>query len=78
MSIAEEIGKTLDNKKFSCGVSLDFQNTFDTVNQDVLAAKLQYFVLYHWSTSKLVSVLLRQQVTKVLVNDSISEAASIT
>ena len=32
ISITEEIRKALNNNKFSCGVFIDFQKAFDTVN----------------------------------------------
>ena len=35
ISITEEIRKALDNNKFSCGVFLDFQKAFDTVNYKI-------------------------------------------
>ena len=81
MSIAEEIKKALDNKELSYCVSIDFQNTFDTVNHDILTTKFQYSPWYQRSNSKFVSVLLRQQsdrVQQALVNDLISEVALIT
>ena len=42
-SIAEEIRKSLDNKEFVCGVFLDFQKAFDTVNHEILLAKLNHY-----------------------------------
>ena len=35
ISITEEIRKALDNNKFSCGVFLDFQKAFGTVNYKI-------------------------------------------
>ena len=43
ISITEEIRKTLDNNEFSCGVFLDFQRAFDTVNHKILIDKLHYY-----------------------------------
>ena len=34
-----EIGESLDNNEYSCGVFLDFQKVFDTVNDNILLKK---------------------------------------
>ena len=33
----------LDKKKFNCGIFIDFQKAFDTVNHDILPDKLNYY-----------------------------------
>ena len=43
ISITEEIGKALDNNEFSCGVFLDFQYAFDTVNHNISIDKLHHY-----------------------------------
>ena len=43
ISITEKIRKNLDESKFACGVFLDFQKVFDTVNHKILLAKLQHY-----------------------------------
>ena len=43
ISITEEIRKALDNNEFSCGVFLDFQKAFDTVNHKILIDKLHHY-----------------------------------
>ena len=35
----------MDNGKFSCGVFIDLKKAFDTVNQEILLAKLEIMVL---------------------------------
>ena len=42
-SITEEIRKALDNDEFLCGVFLHFQKAFDTVNHEILIAKLNHY-----------------------------------
>lgn len=42
ISLAEKIEKAIDNKLFVCGVFVEVQKTFDTVDHNIL--------VYHWST----------------------------
>ena len=37
LSIVEEIRHNLDNKTFSCGVFVDLEKAFDTVNHNILS-----------------------------------------
>ena len=43
ISITEKIQKAIDDGKLTCGVFLDFQKAFDTVNHDVLLDKLEHY-----------------------------------
>ena len=43
MSIVEEIRQNLDNGIFSCGVFVDLEKAFDTVNHKNLLAKLDHY-----------------------------------
>ena len=43
LSIVESIRYNLDNKKCSCGVFVDLQKAFDTVNHDILLHKLNHY-----------------------------------
>ena len=43
ISIIEEAKKSLDNNEYSCGVFLDFQKAFDTVNHEILLKKLHHY-----------------------------------
>ena len=40
IDITENIKKALDNKKFACGIFVDLQKAFDTVNHEILVKKL--------------------------------------
>ena len=43
ITIIEHIRSALDKNNFTCGVFLDFQKVFDTVNHDILLSKLSYY-----------------------------------
>ncbi len=43
ISITEKIRRALDDNKFAFGVFVDFQKAFDTVNHDILLAKLERY-----------------------------------
>ena len=43
IQITENIRKALDEKKFACGVFIDLQKAFDTVNHHILTAKLEHY-----------------------------------
>ena len=77
ISITEKIRESLDNNEYSCGVFLDFQKAFDTVNHNILLKKLHHYgirgITNDWFKSYLNS---RTQQTKV--NDSISEKTEVT
>jgi hypothetical protein len=43
LSIIESIRSNLDKKTYSCGVFVDLEKAFDTVNHKILIAKLEHF-----------------------------------
>ena len=43
IEITQTIKQGCDSKKKFCGVFLDFQMVFDTVNHDILLKKLEYY-----------------------------------
>ena len=42
-SITEKIRESLDNNNFACGIFIDLQKAFDTVNHDILLQKLNHY-----------------------------------
>ena len=43
ISLTETIKSSLDNKRFGCGIFIDLQKAFDTVNHDSLLQKLEHY-----------------------------------
>jgi hypothetical protein len=43
ISIVDKINEALDNNKVACGVFVDFQKAFDTVNHEILLQKLSHY-----------------------------------
>ena len=43
LDIIENIKEKLDEKIFSCGVFIDLEKAFDTVNHDILLKKLHFY-----------------------------------
>ena len=43
ISITQQIKTSLDKNQFACGISLDFQKAFDTVNHKILLWKLSHY-----------------------------------
>ena len=43
VSLTEAIRNTLDNKRIGCGIFIDLQKAFDTVNHNILLSKLEHY-----------------------------------
>jgi len=72
ISITEAIRNTLDGRKYQCGVLIDLQKAFVTVNHDILLSKLEHYgirgTLLMWFQSYLSQ---RYQYVSINGNDSI-------
>ena len=76
MSLTVTIKDSIDNGKYGCGIFLDLQKAFDTVNHNILHEKLDHYrirgVAYSWFKSYLTG---RSQY--VAVNDYTSDPLPI-
>ena len=43
ISITETVEKTIEERKYGCGVFIDLKKAFDTVNHDILLSKLEHY-----------------------------------
>jgi len=43
LNLTENIRQALDDRKFACGIFVDLQKAFDTVDTNILLTKLQYY-----------------------------------
>ena len=77
LSIVESLRDNLDNKTFSCGVFVDLEKAFDTVNHSILLKKLEYYGIRQLSNKWLYSYLT-DRFQKVSLNGSSSEYCKIT
>ena len=57
ISLVDLIKKHLDNDYFVCGIFIDLQKAFDTVNHDILLAKLAHYGIRGLANSWLSSFL---------------------
>ena len=77
ISIVEEICINLDNKLFTCGVFLDLEKAFDTVNHKILIKKLDYYGIRGEYNNWLDSYLTNRK-QFVTLGDSTSSQENIT
>ena len=77
LSITEQIKNNFQNKNFSCGVFVDLEKAFDTVNHKILISKLKHYGFQDKTLSWLTSYL-SNRTHKVTLNGEISDPKPVT
>ena len=77
LSIVEQIREAMDCKTYTCGVSIDLEKAFDTVNHDILLSKLNYYGTRGAANSWFTSYLFKWH-QPVRINGEMSTKREIT
>ena len=68
--IINQIQMNINQKKYTCGIFIDLQKAFDTVNHSILLDKLSYYgirgILNNWFTSYLLNRIQTTQIDKYI------------
>ena len=76
VSITERIKSLLDDTQFVCGIFIDLEKAFDTVNHDILCNKLNYYGL-RGNVNKLIQSYLTNRKQTVSINGQDSETRDV-
>ena len=77
LSLTESIKYSIDRGKFGCGIFLDLQKAFDTVNHKILLGKLEHYGI-RGNVLKWFHSYLFRRTQYVSVNGHISDPLPIT
>ena len=75
--LTESIKLSVDNGKFDCGIFLDLQKAFDTVNHKILLGKLEYYGV-RGNVLKWFNSYLTERHQYIVVNRHVSDSLPIT
>lgn len=77
ISLSERIKSTLDAKRIGCGIFIDLQKAFDTVNHNILLQKLSHYGIrgsaLHWFES-----YLTERLQYLSINNHSSSLSKVT
>ena len=76
IEIAENIREALDNSNYACGVFIDLQKAFDTVNHDIVFKKLSHYGL-RGAVLEWLKSYLSNRMQMVYINNTFSNINNI-
>ena len=77
LSIIEQIRASLDKKEYACGVFVDLEKAFDTVNHRILISKLNHYGI-NGDANKWLKSYLNNRTHSVTINGVTSEKRNVT
>ena len=77
IQITEKIRKAVDDNNFACGVFVDLQKAFDTVNHQILLDKLKYYGIRGTPLSWFAT-FLQNRIQSVNINGHLSNKTLVT
>ena len=77
LSIVEQINSNLDKKRFACGIFVDLQKAFDTVDHKILLSKLSHYGINGFANKWLESYLTNRS-QSVTLSGCISDEKGVT
>ena len=77
ISLTEMIRNPLDNGNFACGVFIDLQEAFDTVNHDILLSKLNHYGIRRVASFDWFKSYLSDRTQHANINNERSETQTI-
>ena len=76
IKITDSIKKAIDDNNFSCGVFIDLQKAFDTVNHKILLYKLNHYGI-RGNANQLFESYLQNRTQKVKINSHLSSTEMV-
>ena len=76
ISLTEDIRKNLNKGNIGCGICVDLKKAFDTVEHDILLAKLEHYDIREMTNNWFKSYLFNRK-QFVSINDHVSNQTSV-
>ena len=77
ISLTEDIRKNVDKGNIVCGIFVDLQKAFDTVENDILLAKLEHYGICGMANNWFKSYLFNRKQLVSVINGHISNQPSV-
>lgn len=77
LDVTDNIARAVDDKETTALVLLDYSKAFDTVNHDLLCAKLRFYG-FHTSALNLIKCYLTNRTQSIVLDNTVSSALPVT